>query len=185
MEAIFGQPTLPVCADAGKQHRLLQLLLHRHRDITVATAVALHDLTLEKLLLPLSSEVDAEEHITPYQLDENGERQGSWAYKDWANGFRFAILDYPEWHSLIDNPQNSNLMSPIVLFAIGFNPDYPEVQIDEQDDLLTLLSLCIYTIRDFWKRHQHAPALREASKVGRNDPCPCGSGKKYKKCCGA
>ena len=24
----------------------------------------------------------------------------------------------------------------------------------------------------------------EAPKVGRNDPCPCGSGKKYKKCCG-
>lgn len=23
-----------------------------------------------------------------------------------------------------------------------------------------------------------------ASKVGRNDPCPCGSGKKYKRCCG-
>ncbi len=26
---------------------------------------------------------------------------------------------------------------------------------------------------------------REGAKVGRNDPCPCGSGKKYKKCCGA
>ncbi len=25
---------------------------------------------------------------------------------------------------------------------------------------------------------------REETKVGRNDPCPCGSGKKYKKCCG-
>jgi len=25
---------------------------------------------------------------------------------------------------------------------------------------------------------------REAPKVGRNDPCPCGSGKKYKQCCG-
>jgi SEC-C motif-containing protein len=25
--------------------------------------------------------------------------------------------------------------------------------------------------------------VREAPKVGRNDPCPCGSGKKYKKCC--
>ncbi|WP_252349118.1 SEC-C metal-binding domain-containing protein [Ochrobactrum sp. BTU1] len=23
-----------------------------------------------------------------------------------------------------------------------------------------------------------------STKVGRNDPCPCGSGKKYKKCCG-
>ena len=31
-----------------------------------------------------------------------------------------------------------------------------------------------------------APAQRKAKdKVGRNDPCPCGSGKKYKKCCGA
>jgi len=29
------------------------------------------------------------------------------------------------------------------------------------------------------------PLKREAPKVGRNDPCPCGSGKKYKKCCGA
>ena len=28
------------------------------------------------------------------------------------------------------------------------------------------------------------PIVREAPKVGRNDPCPCGSGKKYKKCCG-
>jgi uncharacterized protein YecA (UPF0149 family) len=26
---------------------------------------------------------------------------------------------------------------------------------------------------------------REVPKVGRNDPCPCGSGKKFKKCCGA
>jgi preprotein translocase subunit SecA len=29
------------------------------------------------------------------------------------------------------------------------------------------------------------PIVREAPKVGRNDLCPCGSGKKYKKCCGA
>jgi preprotein translocase subunit SecA len=27
--------------------------------------------------------------------------------------------------------------------------------------------------------------VRGGAKVGRNDPCPCGSGKKYKKCCGA
>jgi len=30
-----------------------------------------------------------------------------------------------------------------------------------------------------------APIRRKEKKVGRNDPCPCGSGKKYKKCCGA
>ncbi len=28
------------------------------------------------------------------------------------------------------------------------------------------------------------PIIREEDKIGRNDPCPCGSGKKYKKCCG-
>ncbi|MDL2266831.1 YchJ family protein [Desulfovibrio sp. OttesenSCG-928-G15] len=28
------------------------------------------------------------------------------------------------------------------------------------------------------------PYRRESPKVGRNEPCPCGSGKKYKKCCG-
>jgi len=27
--------------------------------------------------------------------------------------------------------------------------------------------------------------VRSGAKIGRNDPCPCGSGKKYKKCCGA
>lgn len=29
-----------------------------------------------------------------------------------------------------------------------------------------------------------APFVRKTEKIGRNDPCPCGSGKKYKKCCG-
>jgi preprotein translocase subunit SecA len=33
------------------------------------------------------------------------------------------------------------------------------------------------------QRHA-AAAVRSTEKVGRNDPCPCGSGKKYKKCCG-
>jgi preprotein translocase subunit SecA len=34
--------------------------------------------------------------------------------------------------------------------------------------------------------HHHAPVVtyhRGAPKTGRNDPCPCGSGRKYKKCC--
>jgi len=28
------------------------------------------------------------------------------------------------------------------------------------------------------------PRQRKSDKIGRNDPCPCGSGMKYKKCCG-
>lgn len=38
-----------------------------------------------------------------------------------------------------------------------------------------------YTDGEMIKRK---PVVREGRKVGRNEPCPCGSGKKYKKCCG-
>jgi len=33
------------------------------------------------------------------------------------------------------------------------------------------------------RRQRSAKVQRTVTKVGRNDPCPCGSGKKYKKCC--
>jgi len=35
------------------------------------------------------------------------------------------------------------------------------------------------------KKPINKPIVNKGQKVGRNDPCPCGSGKKYKKCCGA
>ena len=34
------------------------------------------------------------------------------------------------------------------------------------------------------RQGQGVQVVRVAPKVGRNDPCPCGSGKKYKNCCG-
>ena len=187
MEAIFDQPTLPVCTDADKQHRLLQLLLHRHWDITVATAMAPQQVNRETFFLPLVVKVDEKNRITPYQLDEDNLRQGDWDFKDWAEGFSLCIQEHPEWRSLVNDCKNADMLAPIVLLSMGYNPEQPELQIDEQDDLLVFLTLCVYSIRDFWKRHQHAraPVLRETAKVGRNDPCPCDSGKKYKKCCGA
>ncbi len=34
------------------------------------------------------------------------------------------------------------------------------------------------------KEYKDSKTVRNTEKIGRNDPCPCGSGKKYKKCCG-
>jgi SWIM/SEC-C metal-binding protein len=51
-------------------------------------------------------------------------------------------------------------------YIIGFEPDKPE----DISDLERLLN---------------PPKPSTSNKVGRNDPCPCGSGKKFKKCCGA
>lgn len=40
-------------------------------------------------------------------------------------------------------------------------------------------------LKQYYKEQKAAQTYRrEGPKVGRNDPCPCGSGKKYKKCCG-
>ncbi|MBS4968680.1 MAG: SEC-C domain-containing protein [Lachnospiraceae bacterium] len=38
--------------------------------------------------------------------------------------------------------------------------------------------------RQVWDSDQEGTFRRAEKKVGRNDPCPCGSGKKYKNCCG-
>ncbi len=51
-------------------------------------------------------------------------------------------------------------------YIIGFEPDKPE----DISDLEKLLN---------------PQQVVKSEKIGRNDPCPCGSGKKYKKCCGA
>jgi SEC-C motif-containing protein len=50
----------------------------------------------------------------------------------------------------------------------------------------------VHRERSHFRRHEgrwlyvdgSTPPLRRASTAGRNDPCPCGSGKKYKRCCG-
>ena len=38
--------------------------------------------------------------------------------------------------------------------------------------------------KELYKEQKASGTIRKEKKVGRNDPCPCGSGKKYKKCCG-
>lgn len=188
MEGIFGQPTLPVCTDPERQHRLLQLLLQRHRDITVSTAVALHDITPDQLFVPLRGEITADEIISPYQLDEQGRRKGNWSCRDWAEGFRCAIAETPLWGKLVHNPKSSVLLDPVMIYQGGYNPAKPEIQIEQDKKLFPLLVICISKIREFWSVGPDellASAVRKAPKVGRNDPCPCGSGRKYKKCCGA
>jgi uncharacterized protein YecA (UPF0149 family) len=47
---------------------------------------------------------------------------------------------------------------------------------------------CVVGIDAFWKERRSQPTKdlgrAKSPKIGRNDPCPCGSGCKYKRCCG-
>jgi uncharacterized protein len=57
-----------------------------------------------------------------------------------------------------------------------------QIESDCEDDL----PQAITDIYRFWlAKRGIATIRREQPKVGRNDPCPCGSGKKFKQCCGA
>ena len=38
--------------------------------------------------------------------------------------------------------------------------------------------------KELYRDQKQSGTIRKEKKIGRNDPCPCGSGKKYKKCCG-
>ena len=49
----------------------------------------------------------------------------------------------------------------------------------EWDDILTEERR-----KELYKESRNSTTVVKGKKIGRNDPCPCGSGKKYKKCCG-
>lgn len=191
MEAIFGQPALPLPHDSQRQQRLLELLLRRSRDIDVSTALGLGETTADTIFMPLTAQVPPQERITPYQLDEYGQRLGEWDLRWWADGFRQAVAEDDAWAPLVTNRDMSALLGPVVLYSLGHNPDDLERQIDEDNALFASLICSFGSIRRWWSAYRRGEVLiassyvREGPKVGRNDPCPCGSGKKYKKCCGA
>ena len=197
LEDIFAQPTLPLPHDPARQQRLLQLLLRRYADIQAALAVRPAEASVDAFYTPLSSQVVEGDCITPYQLDAQGDRTGDWELKDWAEGFRRAVAIDEEWAPLMADPQAATLLGPVVLYSMGYNPDCPEFQLEaESKELLPALIVSVYAMRDWWRGHRRThgarstppailPTVRDTPKVGRNDPCPCGSGKKFKKCCGA
>jgi hypothetical protein len=68
----------------------------------------------------------------------------------------------------------------------GDNPEVP-LEVDEEPDGFTPSEPVQDKVSPDYRRSDsiHGALVRRSPKIGRNDPCPCGSGKKYKKCCGA
>jgi uncharacterized protein YecA (UPF0149 family) len=63
----------------------------------------------------------------------------------------------------------------------GRSIDDVEAQLQNYRDDLDLF---LRTLHEHWAQDRRQVAIQaKRNKVGRNEPCPCGSGKKYKKCC--
>ncbi len=116
---------------------------------------------------------------------------------DWAEGFLDAIRLRPEaWRPLLEDREARVMLMPILALcgdAEGGGGSPLELDPEADADLLAeapeLIPACVVGIAAFWKerrgRPKAGPGRAKGPKVGRNDPCPCGSGRKYKRCCGA
>ncbi|MFT5391817.1 MAG: hypothetical protein ACI8PT_002012 [Gammaproteobacteria bacterium] len=117
----------------------------------------------------------------------------------WALGFmRGMEFHHERWSDLVDNDQEFAKLIGLFPLAHEHDPDralptYGEPMSSEQRErLLIQLSGAVASVYRYFAP-QRADAVRMARqentvrrtepKIGRNDPCLCGSGKKYKKCC--
>jgi uncharacterized protein len=98
------------------------------------------------------------------------------------------------WAPLAENPQaNRRVLAPIESLTPEMAGAGPvEVTPEIRRTIVRALPRLVAVIGVFWREGESAlfgaapaPAPARAQKVGRNEPCPCGSGKKYKRCCGA
>ena len=124
-----------------------------------------------------------------------------WFYEDeagnpdfytWCNAYLYALDIVPtDWFETVDQEEFEDLFYPIrALGGIYDDEENGEVILHlNEKELIQLESDLPHVLLDiywYWQAIINKPQTvrREGEKVGRNDPCPCGSGKKYKACCG-
>lgn len=115
----------------------------------------------------------------------------------WAYGYMSGIdLQRQNWKTFFDEPNSADVLRPIYL--LGADDVTPEEEAltetpAQREKLSEQIPASVAWMYRFWQPYRRAMAeraiatsyQREHPKVGRNDACPCGSGKKFKKCCGA
>jgi uncharacterized protein len=109
---------------------------------------------------------------------------------DWAEGFMNAVALRPDaWEPLMRSKRHGRLLLPILALcgdehgdsALGLDPDEEDRVMAEAAEFIPV---CVTEIAAYWRKRRPALAPLKADQTGRNDPCPCGSGRKYKVCCG-
>ncbi len=117
----------------------------------------------------------------------------------WALGFMFAVESWPgEWAAPRDKDAARWLDGALnaILTMTEDDTGPPEISPLSGDgapstSIARLNAFgeaiwAVYDLRELWKTiGPRVETIRKEAVPGRNDPCPCGSGKKYKKCCGA
>ena len=128
----------------------------------------------------------------------NEDEDGTARANDWANGFlQGAQLRWEIWGDVFDDENQGGALIPIFALAHENHPDpemrpYKEpISRELREDLITSAAAGVMRLHATLL-HQRDDYLPDSDtfvhlepKTGRNEPCPCGSGKKFKKCCGS
>lgn len=115
---------------------------------------------------------------------------------EWAMGFISTVEHFEDdWRmadDLLDDELNP-MLAPIYALALP-REEWPEdireqdVGGDTREAWLAQAIWACYELWEYWRHHAPKPKgvpLVKAATPGRNDPCSCGSGRKFKVCCGA
>jgi uncharacterized protein len=98
----------------------------------------------------------------------------------WACGFaRGVALRAQSWEGVAEEEVAVMALDCILALESG------EIEPWERSEFLHMLADHFTMLAEFWREHRSPRIPLRTNKVGRNEPCPCGSGKKWKKCCGA
>ena len=108
----------------------------------------------------------------------------------WAQGYLAAIaLCKDAWLPLTKRKDlTERLIVPIIVLLPDTDDPEDDLSPERRTTLIELLPDFLIATWKFWRGEEH-PLLEtrreRVRKIGRNELCPCGSGKKYKRCCGA
>jgi uncharacterized protein len=109
----------------------------------------------------------------------------------WAEGFLDGVQLFPDvWAEPADTEARALLVELLADIEALLKPTPEEAAGDEEvsprDLAIERALFAAQDLRVFWLDHAPKPPPRRVEATpGRNDPCPCGSGKKFKKCHGA
>lgn len=190
---------LPDDVDATWLARIRELVERRHAALNRAMV---EDGWFDPVVLDLDDAPEAEA-ASDEELDAD-ERQARATYEGmslisrtlmpWVAGFQHATLCFPELSEMPDDavmaalarlyrhlPAETDEEKEVVA---TLDREHPLKDVDDaiEELVVTVADLCDLT----QEQRYHVETLRrEGPKLGRNDPCHCGSGRKYKQCHGA
>lgn len=134
--------------------------------------------------------VEPHVYLPVLQEDDTGVVRGN----DWAQGFMRGVQARPgSWNELLNSEEEGGSLVPMMMLVHEHDPDpemrAPTIDGDKREDvIMTMIAGATRCYRYYEPARRagaigNAPLRRQAPKVGRNEPCPCGSGRKYKHCC--